>query len=66
MLFRSVVSNAAEANVSPQWPALHGRLARFDSIFKEHSERISEEGQDGDEAEKEICILTGETTPESV
>ena len=28
------MSNAAEANVSPQWPALHRKLARFDSIFK--------------------------------
>jgi hypothetical protein len=46
------VSNVAEANVSPQWPALHGELARFDGILKEHSERVSDEGQGGDEAEK--------------
>jgi hypothetical protein len=40
--------------VSPQWPALHGELARFDGIFKRHGERVSEEGQGGGEAEKEI------------
>ena len=28
------VSNAVEANVSPQWPALHGELARFDGILR--------------------------------
>lgn len=52
------VSNAVEANVSPQWPALHGELARFDGILR-HSERVSEEGQGGDEAEKEIERVVG-------
>ena len=47
------VSNVAEANVSSQWPALHGELARFDGILKERSERVSDEGQGGDEAEKD-------------
>jgi hypothetical protein len=62
------VSNAAEANVSLQRPALHGELARFDGIFERHGERVSEEGQGGDEAEKEIPgdLLTGKTIAESV
>jgi hypothetical protein len=47
------VSNAAEADVSSQWPALHGELARFDGILKGHSERVSDEGQGGDEAEED-------------
>jgi hypothetical protein len=29
------VSNVAEANVSPQWPALHGELVRFDGTLKD-------------------------------